>query len=360
MVVGILILIISPGLEGSVCGVTVWNRSLTTDEFFDQYEVEQNKTAVEESQVKSLETHFNIEITTTESTISKKDVIPPEKVLVHWANFTHSGYGIVDDTFCEQDLSVIICQSIGLTRFSLLSLFCTRSARELWSEHWPDRSRGIRLGRLDPVASKFVILFLVIIGVIIGFAALFLCSEREIAIKRASKREEPGQSETYEVCLEVVRSCVCAAGLYYHNKNGLTDILACDGLRYRLFSRFLVLLAGAVLDVIMCEKMKTETDWTTAQHVTSPDRVEPTQAAAAVEQTTESPWLERSRGIRLGRLDPVASKFVILFLVIIGVIIGFAALFLCSEREIAIKRASKSRLKDNEDRISIDSTHSLL
>ena len=33
-----------------------------------------------------------------------------------------------------------------------------------------------------------VILFLVIIGVIIGFAGLFMCSEREIAIKRAQKR----------------------------------------------------------------------------------------------------------------------------------------------------------------------------
>ena len=29
------------------------------------------------------------------------------------------------------------CQSIGLTQFSLLSN--KRSARELWSEHWPDR-----------------------------------------------------------------------------------------------------------------------------------------------------------------------------------------------------------------------------
>ena len=33
-----------------------------------------------------------------------------------------------------------------------------------------------------------VILFLVIIGVIIGFGALFMCSEREIANKRANKR----------------------------------------------------------------------------------------------------------------------------------------------------------------------------
>eukprot|EP00116_Pleurobrachia_bachei_P015597 sb/3475859/ len=31
------------------------------------------------------------------------------------------------------DWLIITCQSIGLTQFSLLS------ARELWSEHWPDR-----------------------------------------------------------------------------------------------------------------------------------------------------------------------------------------------------------------------------
>eukprot|EP00116_Pleurobrachia_bachei_P016562 sb/3476824/ len=39
------------------------------------------------------------------------------------------------------------CQSIGLTRFSLLS---KKSARELWSEHWPDREVELVIGRVHP------------------------------------------------------------------------------------------------------------------------------------------------------------------------------------------------------------------
>merc|ERR1739848_302553 len=95
------------------------------------------------------------------------------------------------------------------------------------------------------------------------------------------------------------------------------------------------------------------TYWTTPVRVTElHDNVPPDHHAE--QQQAKG----KGHGIRLGSLDPVASKFVILFLVIIGVIIGFAGLFMCSEREIAIKRAQK-RLKDEEN-FSIDnaSTHS--
>ena len=55
--------------------------------------------------------------------------------------------------------------------------------------------------------------------------------------------------------------------------------------------RYLVLFTGAFL-TLLCEEMKKETDWATAQHVTSPAEMKPTQAAVVAEQTTtDSLWL---------------------------------------------------------------------
>ena len=55
-----------------------------------------------------------------------------------------------------------------------------------------------------------------------------------------------------------------------------------------MLMRLFVALSWAALEML-CEKMETETVWTTGQQVTSPAGVEPTQAAV-IGQTTESPW----------------------------------------------------------------------
>jgi len=124
------------GLNGSLCGFTIWAEELSSDHISKLFN---NKSG------------SNYQIDGTQDT--EAVVLPAPSYT--WQNFTHHNYENVDDSFCSSSRG---------------------------------KGHGIRLGGLDPVASKFVILFLVIIGVIIGFAGLFMCSEREIAIKRAQKR----------------------------------------------------------------------------------------------------------------------------------------------------------------------------
>lgn len=124
------------GLNGSLCGLTIWSEELTGDHI---------------SQLYNNETKNSYKIEETQDT----GVVALPAPTYSWQNFTHHNYSNVNDSFCPSPI---------------------------------EKGHGIRLGGLDPVSSKFIILFLVIIGVIIGFAALFMCSEREIAIKRAQKR----------------------------------------------------------------------------------------------------------------------------------------------------------------------------
>lgn len=124
------------GLNGSLCGLEIWSEELSSTNILSLYN-----------------SSSGYETDGTSNTDSEA-VVPP-KPTYSWENFTHHNYSSVNGSFCPNSQG---------------------------------KGHGIRLGSLDPVASKFVILFLVIIGVIIGFAGLFMCSEREIAIKRAQKR----------------------------------------------------------------------------------------------------------------------------------------------------------------------------
>jgi len=134
------------GLVGSLCGFTIWSKELSSSFILSLYN---NSDQTEKGEETSEEEGYE-----TDGTDNEGAVVPPIPSY-SWQNFTHHSYTSVNDSFCG---------STG------------------------EKGHGIRLGSLDPVASKFVILFLVIIGVVIGFAALFMCSEREIAIKRAQKR----------------------------------------------------------------------------------------------------------------------------------------------------------------------------
>lgn len=133
-------------LEGWLCGTTVWSGVLDGEAIAKLYtdstsEAEEGEAAVEGSS--------GIQYNSGNET----------SVVLSWPDFTHTGYDLIDTQYCEEE-----------------------------------EAHGIKLGNLDPVASKFVILFLVIIGVIIGFGALFLCSERELANKRASKKKKQDQN----------------------------------------------------------------------------------------------------------------------------------------------------------------------
>lgn len=125
------------GLVGSLCGFTLWSEALPSSYITSLYN----------NQMEGSTEGYTID---GESSTGLVTSPPPS---YSWTDFTHHNYTSVNETFC-----------------------------------YVEKGHGIRLGSLDPVASKFVILFLVIIGVIIGFAGLFMCSEREIAIKRAQKR----------------------------------------------------------------------------------------------------------------------------------------------------------------------------
>jgi len=129
------------GLVGSLCGFTIWSEALTSAYITSLYNNQTQREGSTEAFGYTTDGSSNTGLVTS----------PPPSY--SWTDFTHHNYTSVNETFC-----------------------------------YVEKGHGIRLGSLDPVASKFVILFLVIIGVIIGFAGLFMCSEREIAIKRAQKR----------------------------------------------------------------------------------------------------------------------------------------------------------------------------
>lgn len=132
----------SAPLKGDLCGVTIWDTVLPSAEIRRVFHLTRITETVIESNYSS-----------QQGNLSTSDGAAPVPAAT-WSNFTHEGYTSIDSAYCATAKS----------------------------------GHGIRLGSLDPVASKFVILFLVIIGVIISFAGLFMCSEREIAVKRANKR----------------------------------------------------------------------------------------------------------------------------------------------------------------------------
>lgn len=149
------------GFRGKLCGMTIWG-DVISSEFISQTYINSTKEEeVEEEEESDGETKREAEEEEGDGDYSVSEGDESDNLTVvlvasvTWEDFDLRGFGNINETFCEKELS-----------------------------------HGIRLGDLDPVASKFVILFLVIIGVVIGFGALFLCSEREIANKRANKRKQ--------------------------------------------------------------------------------------------------------------------------------------------------------------------------
>jgi len=136
-------------LEGWLCGTTIWTGVLEGEAIANLYN----------SKLESEEAEEEVEEAVEEDSGTQYNSGNGTSIVLSWPDFTHSGYDKIDTEYCVEE-----------------------------------ESHGIKLGNLDPVASKFVILFLVIIGVIIGFGALFLCSERELANKRASKKKKQDQN----------------------------------------------------------------------------------------------------------------------------------------------------------------------
>ncbi|KAL5270235.1 hypothetical protein ACHWQZ_G001091 [Mnemiopsis leidyi] len=146
------------GLNGSLCGLTIWPIAINSDYVLELFSGSGDYSVAGDTKTDDAKEEKNEEEEREENVDEKQpeqkvNVTNPNRPAYSWKNFNHYNYSSINDSFCIKA-----------------------------------RGNGIRLGSLDPVASKFVILFLVIIGVIIGFAGLFMCSEREIAVKRAQKR----------------------------------------------------------------------------------------------------------------------------------------------------------------------------
>ncbi|XP_063688778.1 uncharacterized protein LOC134821897 isoform X1 [Bolinopsis microptera] len=173
------------GLVGSLCGFTLWSEALPSSYITSLYN----------NQMEGSTEGYTID---GESSTGLVTSPPPS---YSWTDFTHHNYTSVNETFCyvapvraERHVTYwttpvrVTEERDERSNNGNHGNNGTENAAQLSGGDSPEKGHGIRLGSLDPVASKFVILFLVIIGVIIGFAGLFMCSEREIAIKRAQKR----------------------------------------------------------------------------------------------------------------------------------------------------------------------------
>ncbi|KAL5270232.1 hypothetical protein ACHWQZ_G001091 [Mnemiopsis leidyi] len=181
------------GLNGSLCGLTIWPIAINSDYVLELFSGSGDYSVAGDTKTDDAKEEKNEEEEREENVDEKQpeqkvNVTNPNRPAYSWKNFNHYNYSSINDSFCIKAPARSI-----------------RDVTDRWvtpvmitEHHDPPKSsalngssargNGIRLGSLDPVASKFVILFLVIIGVIIGFAGLFMCSEREIAVKRAQKR----------------------------------------------------------------------------------------------------------------------------------------------------------------------------